>query len=81
MKGKRRKKNVGLLWDEPKEMLCVSLTKEGKALLRDKANRLELSISEMIELLARGSLDQPECGNSEIQYFGIIGKLKAKLRI
>lgn len=77
MPSKKRRKNVGVLWEQPKKSMNIALTDDGKSLLRQKANELGLSVSEMVELVARGTLNQPSSETSGDKWFAIIGKLRS----
>lgn len=58
-KGHKSTSGIGDIWGEPKNRrVNVVLTDTGKKQLEEKASQLGLSISELIERIARGQLVQ-----------------------
>jgi hypothetical protein len=64
-KGKRGKRGEGLIYDEKKKKLNLTITPNGIALLDAKAKEEDCSISTLIEEFARSSLlDSFHIGNN-----------------
>jgi len=75
-KGRKSMKDEGSIWDEPKtSRLNASLTPTGHKGLKAMAERMRLSISEIIELLGRQELQLPNVPRKKIEYGEILRSL------
>jgi tartrate dehydratase beta subunit/fumarate hydratase class I family protein len=63
--GRKRIKGEGILWDEPKKRVSIVLTPTAIEGLDKMADSLNISRSELIEMVGRGDLRQEEISDSE----------------